>query len=95
MAALLFASAALSDLERVVEFLQESDPTAAAETVPLILEGLKILRAHPLIGRPIGPDRRELVIFRGRRGYIAQYKFRPASDDVIVLAIRHQRELDG
>ena len=95
MAVLRFAPAALSDLERVAEFLRESDPTAAAETIPLILDGLKILRDHPLIGRPIAHERRELVIFRGRRGNVAQYSFRPSHDEVIVLAIRHQRELDG
>ena len=95
MAVLRFAPAALSDLERLAEFLRESDPVAAADTVPLILHGLKILRDHPLIGRPIASDRRELVIFRGRRGYVAQYSFRLRQDEVIVLTIRHQRELDG
>ena len=95
MAVLRFAPAAVSDLERVAEFLRASDAAAAAETIPLILDGLKILRDHPLIGRPVAANRRELLIFRGRRGYVAQYSFRPLHDEVIVLAIRHQRELDG
>jgi plasmid stabilization system protein ParE len=34
------------------------------------------------------------VISFGRTGYIAMYRFLPGSDDVRILAIRHQRELD-
>jgi plasmid stabilization system protein ParE len=85
----------LDDLERLATFLHESDPAAAAETIPLILDGLKVLARYPLIGRPIAVNRRELVIFRGRTGYLAQYSFRLSADEVVVLAIRHQREVDG
>jgi len=92
---LRFTPAALQDLERLAAFLRESDPRAAAETIPLILDGLKVLASHPLIGRPIDVNRRELVIFRGRTGYLAQYSFRLAADEVLVLAVRHQREIDG
>ena len=94
MASLRFSPAALADLERLASFLHESDPVAAAETVPLILNGLKVLASHPLIGRPIDANRRELLIFRGRSGYIAQYSFLPANDEVVFLAIRHQREVE-
>ena len=94
MATLRFAPAALQDLERLASFLGESDPRAAAETIPVILDGLKVLAAYPLIGRPLGVNRRELVIFRGRSGYLAQYSFRLADDEVVVLAVRHQREVD-
>jgi plasmid stabilization system protein ParE len=92
---LRFTPAALDDLERLATFLLESDAAAAAETIPLILDGLKVLARYPLIGRPIDVNRRELVIFRGRTGYLAQYSFRLAADEVVVLAIRHQREVDG
>lgn len=85
----------MDDLERLATFLHESDPAAAAETIPLILDGLKVLARYPLIGRPIAVNRRELVIFRGRTGYLAQYSFRLSADEVVVLAIRHQREVDG
>ena len=78
----------------MADFLRESDPAAAMETVPLILNGLKMLASHPLIGRPIEGSRRELLVFRGRSGYVAQYAFRPAADEVAVLAIRHQREVE-
>jgi hypothetical protein len=37
---------------------------------------------------------RELVISRGRSGYLALYVHDPAADVVFVLALRHQREQD-
>jgi plasmid stabilization system protein ParE len=55
--------------------------------------GLRTLKDHPLIGRPVEADLRELLISRGRTGYIALYRYNPANDVVLVLRIRHQREL--
>ena len=94
MATLRFTPAALADLERLAAFLRESDPNAASATIPLILDGLKVLSQHPLIGRPIDDRRRELLVFRGRSGYVAQYAFLPNADTVAILAIRHQREIE-
>jgi plasmid stabilization system protein ParE len=34
----------------------------------------------------------ELVISRGRTGYIALYSLAPEQDAVLILALRHQRE---
>jgi hypothetical protein len=36
---------------------------------------------------------RELVISRGRSGYIALYGVEPIEDVILVLAIRHQRDV--
>ena len=94
MATLRFTPAGLHDLERLVDFLRDNDPVAAAETIPLILNGLKVLATHPLIGRPIDAKRRELLVFRGRSGYVAQYTFLPEADEVVFLSIRHQREVE-
>ena len=85
---------ALGDLERLAVFLRDSDPAAAAATVSLILDGLRILVTHPLIGKPLEGNRRELLVFRGRTGYVAQYAFIPARDEVVVLTVRHQREVN-
>ena len=35
---------------------------------------------------------RELVISRGRSGYVALYSFEPVHDACLILAVRHQRE---
>ncbi len=95
MARLRLALAALDDLERLAQFLHATDPPAASETIPMILDGLRVLANYPLIGRPIAVNRRELLIFRGRTGYLAQYAYRLAEDEVVILAVRHQREVDG
>lgn len=92
MAQLIYSGQAVADLVRLTDFLLESDPVAALETAGLIEEALAVLRRHPLIGRPVEFDLRELVISRGRTGYIALYSFEEDSDAVLVLAIRHQRE---
>jgi plasmid stabilization system protein ParE len=51
-----------------------------------------VLKRHPLIGRPVEYGYRELIISRGRTGYVALYTYEEASDIVLILAIRHQRE---
>lgn len=95
MATLRLSPAALDDLERLAQFLRDSDPGAAAQTTAVILDGLRVLATHPLIGRPIEVNRRELVIYRGRSGYLAQYAFRLSDDEVVILSVRHRREVDG
>ena len=92
MAAISYARRASSDLIRLIDFLAESDPPAAAETADLIASAIDALQRHPLIGRPVESSHRELVISRGRSGYIALYRYDEVHDDVLVLAIRHQRE---
>ena len=92
MARLSYSEQALADLERLTDFLIDTDPSAAAETVGLIEEAVALLARHPLIGRPVESAMNELVISRGRTGYVALYSFEPAQDAVLILAIRHQRE---
>jgi plasmid stabilization system protein ParE len=92
LARLIYSRTALHDLEKLVDFLLETDPLAAAETVELIEEAVAVLQRHPLIGRPVESDLRELVISRGKTGYVALYSFEVEQDAVLILAIRHQRE---
>jgi plasmid stabilization system protein ParE len=91
--AIAYAPDALADLERITEFLLESDAPAAAETAGLVTGAIDILRLHPRIGRPVEQGFRELVISRGRSGYLALYGYDEAGDAIIVYAIRHQREV--
>jgi plasmid stabilization system protein ParE len=62
------------------------------EALSLIEGALRALRDHPFIGRSVGHGLRELVISRGRTGYVALYAFDEARDEVVVHAVRHQRE---
>lgn len=92
MTELRLARHAVEDLERLAAFLVEAgDPDAAAIT-DVILDGLMVLARHPLVGRPTPPRFRELVISRGKSGYVALYLFDEVADVVTVLAVRHQRE---
>ena len=92
MTRLVFAPRALQDIERLTEFLIESEPDAAPATASLLFSGLGMLRNHPLVGRPTELGYRELLISRGRTGYVALYKYAVEQDTAIVLAVRHQRE---
>jgi plasmid stabilization system protein ParE len=92
MTAVNYAPRASSDILKPVDFLAESDPRIAAETADLIASAVETLRQHPLIGRAVESGYRELVISRGRSGYVALYRYDEVRDDIVVLAIRHQRE---
>ncbi|MCZ7597848.1 MAG: type II toxin-antitoxin system RelE/ParE family toxin [Gammaproteobacteria bacterium] len=92
MAQLIYSRRSLADLERLTDFLLEAEPAAALDTIELILEAVEILGNHPLVGRPAEDDMRELVISRGRTGYVALYSYEVEHDTVLVLIIRHQRE---
>jgi plasmid stabilization system protein ParE len=92
LARLIYSERALADLERLVDFLADADPGAAEATVDLIDEAVSTLARHPMIGRPAEHGLCELVISRGRTGYVALYSFDAHHDDVLVLAIRHQRD---
>lgn len=94
MAKVVYAENALTNLERAFAFLFEHDPSAARNAAVAISEAVEILARHPLIGRVVEGELRELVISFGRTGYIALYRFLPVADEVRILAIRHQRELD-
>lgn len=80
------------DLDRLTDFLIASDPATSAETTGLIISALMTLRDHPAIGRTVEHGLRELVISRGRSGYLALYRFDLSRNLVRILAIRHQRE---
>lgn len=95
MATIKYLPAALEDIGRLGAFLADEEASEAATTVALLLQGVRVLQEHPLIGRPIAHDRRELLVFRGRSGYVVQYTYRPEVDEVWIAAVRHQRELDS
>ncbi len=85
------AEGARMDLRRLADFLIDEDPAAADATADLIVDALRILERHPRIGRRAA-HLRELVISRGRAGYVALYRVSADEQETEVLAIRHQRE---
>jgi len=93
MAQVVYSARSLEHIERAFQFLREKNPAAALDAVTAIQTAVDNLAAHPLIGRRIEGELRELVISYGQTGYIALYRFVVPQNEMRILAIRHQREL--
>jgi plasmid stabilization system protein ParE len=93
LATVVYSGRPLRHIERAFGFLRGKDPRAAINAVAAIRSAVEHLAAHPLAGRRVSGELRELVISYGATGYIALYRFVVARDEVRVLALRHQREL--
>ena len=91
MAALIYSPQAYADLDRFIDFANENGLDVEAIAFA-ITEAIAILEHHPLIGRPAEHDLRELVISRGKSGFVALYDYYRPDDLVVILALRHQRE---
>ena len=93
MAEVVYSARALDNLAHALEFLCSENPVAALAASAAIESAVTNLAAHPLVGRRVEGDLRELVISFGETGYIALYRFVVQKDEVRVLALRHQREI--
>lgn len=93
MATIVYSGRSLAHLERAFEFLRKENPEAAVAAAHAICSAIESLGPHPLLGRRIHDDIRELVISYGMTGYIALYRFLVPQSEVRILAIRHQREI--
>lgn len=93
MATVVYSRHALDHIERAFQFLRDKNPDAAQNAVAAIRSAVDNLAAHPLVGRRLEGELRELIISYGHSGYVALYRFVIATDEVRILAIRHQREV--
>ena len=85
---------ALLDIQRLYRFLAPKNKEAAQRAVGAIRAGVKILALQPGIGRPadeMDASYREWLIDFGDSGYVVLY--RQVREAVLVLAVRHQKEL--
>ncbi len=80
------------DFDRILDHLAKYQVEHPELRIREIIEALNVLEHNPLIGRPVANDKRELIIGRGSRGYIALYRYVTDIDIVFVLALRSQRE---
>src|SRR5471030_3046348 len=92
MARLELAPEVAEDFERILDYHVEHKIADAAERIMEIVQAIDVLGSNPLIGRPASNGRRELVIGRKARGYMALYRYVDEIDTVFVLAVRSQRE---
>ena len=93
MATVVYSKRALDHIERAFEFLRDKNAAATHSAVTAIQSAVDNLCAHPLVGRRLEGELRELIISYGQSGYVALYRFVISKDEVRILAIRHQREI--
>lgn len=94
MPQVIFAPAAIRDLQRLREFLRPKNPDAATRAGEAIRQGVRLLATQPRIGRPVqdmSEEYHEWLIDFGDSGYVARY--RVDAETVTILAIRHQKEV--
>jgi plasmid stabilization system protein ParE len=80
------------DIERIFDHLARYQAEDAPARIREIIQAIAVLEHNPLIGRPAGADKRELIIGRRSHGYVASYRYVTEIDTVFVLALRSQRE---
>ena len=80
------------DLDRFFDHIAQFDAGSAPQRIGEILDAIQILTHSPFIGRPVKDGKRELIIGRATRGYVALYRYVAAIDTVFLLAVRAQRE---
>ncbi|HEY2926389.1 type II toxin-antitoxin system RelE/ParE family toxin [Piscinibacter sp.] len=92
MSRIEFAPEVMDDLDGIFEHLAQYDVEDAPSRIQDIIAAIAVLERNPLIGRPAHAEKRELVIGRRSRGYVALYRYVAEVDTVFVLALRSQRE---
>ena len=94
MPALRWLPEAISDLERLFDFLREKNPQAAARAATAILHGADLLQDAPRLGRPLadGTGRRELFIPFAASGYVLRC-YLESDDTAVIIRVWHSREL--
>jgi plasmid stabilization system protein ParE len=93
MPRLIWSPQALLDVQRLYRHLAGQNIDAAQRAVKAIRQAVKVLGQQPGIGRPVEDvqhEFREWVVDFGDSGYVARY--RVSADEVVILAVRHQRE---
>ncbi|MDP2323666.1 MAG: type II toxin-antitoxin system RelE/ParE family toxin [Gammaproteobacteria bacterium] len=93
MAKVVYSARSLGHIERAFQFLRDGSPDAALDAVTAIQSAVDHLATHPLVGRRMEGELRELIISYGQTGYVALYRFVVSKKEVRILAILHQREL--
>ena len=92
MARVELAPQVAEDVERILDFQVQHHAADATEPIVEIMRAIDVLAYNPMIGRPVSNGKRELVIGRRGRGFVALYRYVEEIDAVFVLAVRSQHE---
>lgn len=90
----IFSEDALSDILRLREFLNPVAPLAAQKAVAEIVSGCESLATFSARGRVRHDGARQIVVRFGASGYIARYRIDTILEEVVILRVRHARELE-
>ena len=87
-----WSAAAVADLDRFADFLQDRFPTIATLVGREIAEKTDLLFEHPELGRALGhrADLRQLVVRVLNASYVIHYRLMP--DRLVILRVFHSRE---
>ena len=81
------------DIDRILDHLARHDIDDPPSRIREIIQAVAVLEHNPFIGRPVDGNKRELIIGRRSRGYVALYRYVAEIDTIFVLALRSQREV--
>lgn len=83
---------AISDLQRLREFIFPHNRTASDRAVTVIKSAIKMLSRYEYVGKPAEdlPGYYDIVIPFGVSGYVLRY--RVEEDTVFIVAIKHGKE---
>jgi plasmid stabilization system protein ParE len=93
MPQLIWSPQALLDVQRLYRFLAPKSQDAAKRAVTAIRQGVKVLSLQPGMGRPVeemDDEFRDWIIDFADSGYVARYRL--DAENVMILAVRHQKE---
>jgi plasmid stabilization system protein ParE len=83
---------AVSDLQRLREFILPHNADAARRAVSVIKRAVSMLHTNSFIGKPVEdiPDFRDIIIPFGSSGYVLRYRIE--IDTVLIVAVKHGKE---
>ena len=87
---LRYTERALSDLERLFEFVAGTDPEAAGQVGRQLLYSMEHLTAHPGLGRVVEGYERHPVRQWVTPSHVVRYRVR--DDEIVVIRVWHVRE---
>ena len=95
MPSVKYSAQAISDLQRLHDFLATQDKDVAKRAIAVIRDALKKIAVTPERFRPEEGRiyLREAIIDFGSSGYIARFRHLP-NGDILIARIKHQKEDD-
>ena len=92
---LVYSRRAEQNIEEIFRFYDAFDRVTADKAVQAIVLSLKKLADAPTVGRPVVDSSRlrERVIPFGGQGFVALYEIFADRQDIIIAAVRHQRQV--